>query len=151
LTAWFQAALEMFDVARTIFRVGEEVKDGAVVPEIDGRHTPLPRNVRLNPRNRRIGKSRPRTAERRAGNVNDRQALNTAIDKPIREAGISAPNVDHSGPGTESSSFQQTQRQCRLRLEPANRRCIVRFVHAFPMLLAFHFLQAPTCSFAAAG
>src|SRR4051812_15248463 len=141
----------MLDVARTIFRVREEVKDGAVVPEIDGRHVPLPSNVRLDPRDRRVGKSRPRTAERRAGNVNDGQALNTAFDQPIREAGISAPNVNHSGAGTESGSLEQTQRQCRLWLEPAHRGCILRFVHAFPMLLAFHFVQAPTYSFAAAG
>jgi hypothetical protein len=101
----------------TFCRLRAEVKDGAVAPEIDGRHVPLASNVRLDLGNRRVGKSRPRTAERRAGNVNDRQALNTAIDQPIHEAGIAAPNVDHSTAAGEAARVEQPQRPCGIRLE----------------------------------
>jgi len=128
----------MFDVARTIFRVREEVKDGAVVPEINGHHAPHASNVRLDPRNRRVGKSRPRTAERRSGNVKDRQALNTAIDQPIHETGIPAPNVDHSTAAGEAGSVEQPQRRCGICLKPTDFGRALRQVEMLPMLLAIH-------------
>jgi hypothetical protein len=97
----------MFEVPRTIGPVREEVKDGAIVPEIDGRHRPLASNVRLNPGNRRVGQSRLGTVERRAGNVNDAHAPNTASDQSIHEAGIPAPHIDYSTVAGQAGRIEQ--------------------------------------------
>jgi hypothetical protein len=56
----------------------------------------------------------------------------------IHEAGIPAPNVDHSTVGLESGGVEQSKRQGGLPLKPADISRALRFEHVFPMLLAFH-------------
>jgi hypothetical protein len=60
----------------------------------------------------------------------------------IYEAGIPAPNVDHSTVGGESGGVEQPKRQRGLTLKPADLGRPLRGEHAFPMLFAFHL----TCS-----
>ncbi len=109
------------DVPGPIPGFGQEVKDGAVVPDVHGEGRPRPRDVRLDPSDpvSLYGQSRPSSREGGCGNVQHRHAAQAAGDQASHEAGISAPDVDHSGRGCQAGSLQQLKGSCRLRLEPA--------------------------------
>jgi hypothetical protein len=128
----------MLDIAGAIRRVREKVKNRAIVPEIHKGHAPVARNIRLDPRDRRVGKARLRSAERLAGDVKDRQALNAAGDQAIHEAGIPASNIDHSTTGPEPCRVEQSQRKHWLWLKPTQFGWSLRQKHLFPMLFAVH-------------
>jgi hypothetical protein len=56
----------------------------------------------------------------------------------IHEAGIPAPNIDHSTVDIESRGVEQPKRQGGLTLKPADLGRSLGFEQAFPMLFAFH-------------
>jgi hypothetical protein len=109
LSARLQNAAEMLGVTRTIGGIGEEVKERAIVPQIGWRRRPLSGDISLDPPDRRVRQSLLCAAERRAGDINDRQALDAASDQTICEAGISAPDIDHSTAAAEPRRVEQLQ------------------------------------------
>jgi len=100
----------MFAVANAIGCVRQEVKHGAIVPEISGWRGPLPGNVNLDPCDRCAGEALLCTAKRGTRDINDGEAFKAASEQPIDETGIPAPNVNYSTAGIESRRVEQAQR-----------------------------------------
>ena len=64
--------------------------------------------------------------------------MHATCDEMIHEAGIPAPNIDHSAAGVESGGVEQAKRQRGLLLKPTDISRALRFEHVFPVLFAFH-------------
>lgn len=106
----------MCDVGSAIGLVGQEMKDGPIVPDIDVRDRPGADHVRFKPRNPGLGRAEPglRPRERGTRNIEHGQALTPSRKEDVHEAGIPAPNVDHSTRGVEFRGVEQTQRNSGL-------------------------------------
>ena len=66
LPASLHTGFQVIDIASTVNCVGKKVKDRTIVPEIDGWWGPRSGNIRLDPRDRRVRKSRLGAPEGRA-------------------------------------------------------------------------------------
>lgn len=135
-----EAQSKALNVCGPIGLVGEEMKHGPIVPDIDLWDRPSAGHVRFNPRNSVLGRAQPDLCpgERRTRNIEHRHALIPSRQEDVREAGIPAPNVDHSTRRLESCCVDQLQRYGRLWLKPAQFSRLFGPKHMFPVLFAFH-------------
>jgi hypothetical protein len=128
------------DVPHPVVGFSQEVKDGAVVPDVHRGHRPWICNVSLDPSHAVsvFAQPSPCSRQRGRGHVQHRHAAKATSNKVIHEAGIPAPNVDHSGCGCQPRSLQQSKGDRWLRLKPAHLLGGFRGVDTLPVCFAIH-------------
>lgn len=86
----------------------QEVENGSIVPDVDGRNLPRSHHVCFKPRDaRRFGsQSATRARECSRRHIEHRHAGETAFQQAIDEAGIPTSDIDDSGVRSEASALQ---------------------------------------------
>ena len=89
-------------------RIGQEVKDGPIVPDVDRRHWPIVHHVSFDPRHLLVGRSKSRSGpgERPRRNIEHRDTGHISTQQVVHEARIPAPDVENSGVGPEAGGVQ---------------------------------------------
>ena len=96
LAAGLQRSHETVHVPPAISGVRQEVEHRAVVPQVHRTGSPIAGHVGFDPRDRRAWQSLLSTLERCSRDIENRHAADTARHQVIHEAGVPAPDVDHS-------------------------------------------------------
>ena len=109
--ARFNRSAQLREIRRTVVCLGEEVKYRAVMPNVPRRDGPIASDVGLNPLHaiRDVAEPVSSARERRARQVDHREARYAAREQVIREAGIPAPHIDDSRTSRETGRFDQPQ------------------------------------------
>lgn len=140
MSSGLQAAANVADLARAVGFVDEEVKEGAVVPEIHRRNCPFGRDIGHNPTHSR----RPRTEaclgsrDRCSRYVEDRQTVETTIEERIDQSRVTAADIDHAGARAEPRGGEKAQRREWDALEPTDSVRLFGFVNLVPMFFHGH-------------
>ena len=104
----FERSSQMHNVRVPLLSRAKEMEDGAIVPDIDGRHLPVSGHIGFNPVDPRRSRSERRTRACQCGgrDVQDRDARQPAIEQVIDETGIPAPNIDDSSSRADARALQ---------------------------------------------
>lgn len=94
-----------------IGRIGQEVEDGTIVPDVDRVSVPVSRDVRFEPAgDTRVGAEPDLCAfERLARRVQDSDADEASRQEMIDETGIPASNIDQSSAGAGAGCLDQLE------------------------------------------
>jgi hypothetical protein len=86
------------------------MEDGAVVPDVNRLNLPVAGDVCDQPVHSAcvVTQTLSRPVQRRARDVEHRDAFRAAREQVIHEAGIPAPNIDDSRTGIEASSVDES-------------------------------------------
>ena len=138
--AAFHHVTHVRDVPHPVVGFSQEVKDGAVVPDVHLGRRPWTSDVSLDPSDAVGVFAQPCPCPRQSGrgDVEYRDAAKATGNKVIHEAGIPAPNIEHSGCGCQPRSLQQSKGDRWLGLKPAHLLGGFRGVDTFPVCFAIH-------------
>ena len=131
---------QMLEVRLALFHRSEEMKHGAIVPDVNWRHLPSSGNIRFNPGNTRgaCPEAVARACQGGGRHIENGDARQPAIEKVIDEAGIPASDIDDSGARAETNVVQQSQRGDWMRLIPADLIARLGGVQSFPVAFCIH-------------